>query len=88
MAGERECDNWPAMSESFGLSDEQRQLRDLARQIARERIAPRAAEIDETESYPEEAFRLLGEQGLMGLYIPVSYGGTELGALSFALVVE
>jgi alkylation response protein AidB-like acyl-CoA dehydrogenase len=76
------------MRESLGLTDEQRQVRDLTRAIARDRIAPRAAEIDETESYPEEQLRLLGEQGLMGLYIPEVYGGTEMGALSFALVVE
>ena len=77
-----------AMHDALGLSDDQRQVRDLARALARERIAPRAAEIDETETYPEEQLRLLADQGLMGLYIPETYGGTEMGALSFALVVE
>jgi alkylation response protein AidB-like acyl-CoA dehydrogenase len=76
------------MDDVLGLSDEQSQVRDLARALARERIAPRAAEIDETETYPEEQLRLLGDQGLMGLYIPEAYGGTGMGALSFALVVE
>jgi alkylation response protein AidB-like acyl-CoA dehydrogenase len=76
------------MGDSLDLTDEQRQVRDLARTIARERIAPRAAEVDEAESYPEEQLRLLGEQGLMGLYVPEDHGGTDLGALSFALVVE
>src|SRR3989442_10070498 len=70
------------------LSDEQRQVRDLTREIARERIAPLAAQIDETESYPGEPLELLGQQGLMGLYIPEAYGGTEMGALAFALAVE
>ncbi len=77
-----------AMRDLFYLSDEQRQVRDLVRALARGRIAPRAAEVDETEAYPAEQLRLLGEQGLMGLYIPEAYGGTEMGALAFALAVE
>jgi alkylation response protein AidB-like acyl-CoA dehydrogenase len=77
-----------AMPSDGFLSDEQRQVRDLTREIARERIAPLAAQIDETESYPGEPLELLGQQGLMGLYIPEAYGGTEMGALAFALAVE
>jgi len=74
--------------DDVGLSDEQRQVRALTREIARERIAPRAAEVDETEAYPAEQLRVLGEQGLMGLHIPEAYGGAEMGALVFALAVE
>jgi alkylation response protein AidB-like acyl-CoA dehydrogenase len=77
-----------AMRQGAFLSDEQRQVRDLTREIARERIAPLAAQIDETESYPAEGLELLGQQGLMGLYIPEAYGGTDMGALAFALAVE
>jgi alkylation response protein AidB-like acyl-CoA dehydrogenase len=76
------------MHDALALSDEQRQVRDLMREIARERIAPLAAQIDETESYPGEALELLGQQGLMGLYIPEAHGGTDMGALAFALAVE
>src|SRR5678815_1636002 len=76
------------MGDLLDLTDEQRQVRDLTRTIARERIAPRAAEVDEAESYPEAQLRLLGEQGLMGLYVPEAHGGTDMGAVSFALVVE
>src|SRR5215475_9061501 len=76
------------MQDAGLLSDDHRHVRDLARQIARERIAPLDAQIDETESYPAESLELLGQQGLMGLYVPEAYGGTEMGALPFALVVE
>src|SRR5690349_702191 len=58
-----------AMRDALGLTDDHRQVRDLARTLARERIAPHAAEIDETATYPEQQLRLLGDQGLMGLYI-------------------
>jgi alkylation response protein AidB-like acyl-CoA dehydrogenase len=90
----------------FYLTAEQREMRDLVRAIARDRIAPRgarrgggpppprdriaprAAEVDETEAYPEEELKLLGDQGLMGLYIPEAYGGTDMGTLAFCLAVE
>src|SRR2546428_7500843 len=76
------------MRDTFYLSDEQRATRDLARSIARERIAPLAANVDEAESYPAEQLALLGQQGLMGLYIPEAYGGTGMGTLAFCLAVE
>src|SRR2546426_11019419 len=76
------------MRNDFYLSDVQRATRDLVREIARERIAPLAAQIDETESYPGEQLELRGQQGLMGLYIPEAYGGTGMGTLAFCLAVE
>jgi alkylation response protein AidB-like acyl-CoA dehydrogenase len=56
--------------DAVGLRDDERQVRDLARALARDRIAPLAAQVDETEAYPAEPLRLLGQQGLMGLYVP------------------
>ena len=47
-----------------------------------------AAHVDEAEAYPRKALKVLGEQGLMGLYIPEAYGGTGLGTLAFCLAVE
>src|SRR5205809_5453764 len=76
------------MRDAFWLSDDERQTRELARAQARERIAPRAAQVEETESYPADQLRLLGAQGLMGLYVPEAYGGAGLGALAFCLAVE
>ena len=76
------------MHDAFVLADEARHVRDLTRAIARERIAPLAAQVDESEAYPAEQLRLLSQQGLMGLYIPEAYGGAGLGALAFCLAVE
>src|SRR5437667_799582 len=78
----------PRMRDVFSLTDEQRQVRDLVRALARERIAPLAAQVDETETYPTDQLTSLGEQGLMGLHIPETYGGAGLGALAFCLAVE
>ncbi len=72
----------------YYLTDEQRMVMELARALAREKIAPIAAHHDETESYPEEAMRLLGQQGLMGIWVPEAYGGTDMGALAVSLVAE
>src|SRR5258705_13905810 len=74
--------------DDFYLTPEQREMRALVRTIAREQIAPMAAHVDEAEAYPEEGLKVLGEQGLMGLYIPDAYGGTDMGTLAFCLAVE
>ena len=76
------------MTNLFSLSDEQRAVRDLAREIARERLAPLAAHVDETGEYPHEQIAVLGKQGLMGLHIPEEYGGSAAGSLAFCLAAE
>ena len=76
------------MRDDFWLSEDERQTRELTRTIARERIAPGAALVDEAERYPAESLRHLAQAGLMGLYIPEAHGGAGLGALAFCLAVE
>jgi alkylation response protein AidB-like acyl-CoA dehydrogenase len=72
----------------FELSEEHKMIRETARRIARERIAPRAAEIDEKEEYPHDIFQVLREAGLLGLCIPQEYGGAGAGVLGLCLAVE
>jgi alkylation response protein AidB-like acyl-CoA dehydrogenase len=76
------------MNDAWYLSNDQRAIRNLAREISQERIAPLAARVDETEEYPAEQLRLLGEQGLMGLHIPEEYGGAGAGTLAYCLAAE
>jgi alkylation response protein AidB-like acyl-CoA dehydrogenase len=76
------------MADLFYLTDEQRAIRHLAREISRERLAPRAAHVDETEDYPAEQMKLLAQHGLTGLHIPEAYGGSAVGALAFCLAGE
>ena len=72
----------------FYLTGDQRMIRDLARKVARERIAPHAAHYDETETYPEESMNAIIESGLFGVWVPEQYGGSDMGCLAVALVAE
>jgi alkylation response protein AidB-like acyl-CoA dehydrogenase len=70
------------------LTDEQRELRDLVRTLARERIAPRAAEIDESHEFPWDVVELFREQGLFGLLFDEEWGGTGTGTLLALVAIE
>ncbi len=72
----------------FELSDAHKLIRDTARRVAREKIAPRAAELDETGEYPDDIFAIFRDLGLLGLTIPTEYGGSGAGFLALALAVE
>src|SRR3990172_9101540 len=76
------------MAMEFQLAEEQRLIQETARRLAKERIAARAAEIDETGEYPHDIFAAFREVGLLGLTIPQEYGGSGAGTLPLALAVE
>jgi len=71
----------------FSYSDEQLMLQDVARRIAKEKIAPSAEHFDATGEYPLENIRLLGENGLMGIEVPVEYGGSGMDPVSSVLAI-
>src|SRR2546427_2053625 len=70
------------------LTAEQREIRDLVRQLARERIAPRAAEIDETHEFPWDVVELFRDHELFGLFFDEEYGGTGTGTLLSLVAIE
>jgi len=72
----------------FSLSPELVELRDTVRRIARDRVAPRAREIDATGEYPQDLFDLFRDVGLLGLVIPEDYGGSGAGILGLTLAIE
>jgi hypothetical protein len=72
----------------FHLSEPQEMLRRTVRELAERHIAPRAAEIDETEEYPEDIFQLLKSHDLLGLYVPAEHGGSGMGILGTCIAVE
>ncbi len=72
----------------YELSDAHKLIRDTARRIAREKVAPRAAELDESGEYPHDLFQVFAGAGLLGLTIPEKYGGSGAGFLALALAVE
>ena len=70
------------------LSDEQREIRELVRELARDRIAPRAAEIDASAEFPWDLVELFRDHELFGLPFPEEYGGTGTGALMLLAAIE
>jgi alkylation response protein AidB-like acyl-CoA dehydrogenase len=74
--------------DTYSLTQEQLDFRDTIRQIVRERVAPRAAEIDAKAEYPWDIRRLFAEQDLLGLPFDEEYGGTGTGTLMLNVAVE
>lgn len=70
------------------LTEEQAMIRDMARQFARERLAPGAAERDRTHRFPAEELREMGELGLLGMVVPEEWGGAGADAVAYALAIE
>src|SRR5215471_18929011 len=70
------------------LTDEQRMLRDVARDFAREWLAPHAAERDREARFPKEALVELGRLGFMGMLVPEEYGGAGADHVGYALALE
>src|SRR5262245_64550810 len=92
-----QCPAWPFLlprrcpqSGEFwmSLNAAQQDLQMRARALAREVIAPRAAETDRTERYPWDNVKALKEAGFFGMTIPREYGGAGLGFLEASLVVD
>ena len=72
----------------FELSEEQRMVRDMTREFAEKELLPRASKHDREARIDREIFAQLSELGLWGLTVPEEYGGTGLGNLALALVLE
>ncbi len=72
----------------FGLSDEERDLRDAIRRFARKEIAPVADRMDREDAFPRDVFRKLGEQGFLAPTLATEYGGLGLPYVAQALILE
>jgi len=70
------------------LTDEQREIRELVRTIAREKIAPRAAEIDESHEFPWDVVELFRENDIFGLFFDEEFGGLGTGTLLALIAIE
>jgi acyl-CoA dehydrogenase len=76
------------LADVYEVPEELRDFRDTIRQIAQERVRPRAAEIDRTDEYPWDLRRLLAEQDILGLPFDEEHGGTGTGTLMQQMAVE
>ncbi|MHC9418155.1 acyl-CoA dehydrogenase family protein [Sphingomonas citri] len=76
------------MTDQFDLTDDQREIQELARRFTADRITPHAAEWDETHHYPVDVWKAAGELGFGAIYVSETSGGIALGRLEAALVME
>src|ERR1700756_1824055 len=72
----------------FGLGSDIEMLRDTVRDFAQEKIAPRADEIDRSNSFPRDLWPQLGALGLLGITVEEEWGGTGLGYLAHCVAME
>ncbi|EKE75104.1 acyl-CoA dehydrogenase family protein [Oceanibaculum indicum] len=70
------------------LSEEQRMIRDMARDFAREKLLPNAAHWDREHEFPAEAVAEMGALGLMGMLVPEEWGGAAADNVAYALALE
>lgn len=69
-------------------TEEQTQIRDMARQFAEERLKPFAAEWDREHRFPREAIDEMAELGFFGMLVPEQWGGCDTGYLAYAMTLE
>ncbi|KAH6576075.1 hypothetical protein BASA62_001621 [Batrachochytrium salamandrivorans] len=79
-----DCYNVPVA----GLSDELEELRQSVHDFAQRELAPRADEIDKTNTFPMDMWRKLGDMGLLGITAPEEYGGQKMGYLAHTIAME
>ena len=70
------------------LTDEQRMIRDMARDFAREQLAPNAAQWEKDKWIPESVVTQMGELGLLGMVVPEEWGGTFSDYTAYAMAIE
>jgi isovaleryl-CoA dehydrogenase len=78
--------NLPGLN--FQLGDDIDALRDAVRSFAESEIAPRAAEIDRSDQFPMDLWRKMGELGVLGITVPETYGGANMGYLAHMVAME
>jgi alkylation response protein AidB-like acyl-CoA dehydrogenase len=76
------------MSERYDLPEELQEFRALVREIAEDKIAPRAAEIDRTDEWPDDLYDVLVQNELTGVGYPEEFGGSGGGSLAFGVLIE
>lgn len=70
------------------LNEAQQQIRDMARDFARERLVPGAASRDRESRFPKDELKEMGQLGFLGMLVSEDYGGSETGAVAYALALE
>jgi hypothetical protein len=69
-------------------SEDLQMIRESARNFAEKNIRPHVMEWDESQHFPKDLFRRMGEQGFMGILVPEEYGGSALGYQEYITIIE
>ncbi len=72
----------------FEFNEDQKMIKEAAREFASEKLAPKAQEFDEKEELPKELYKELAELGYLGMLMPEEYGGSGLDFISYILTME
>src|SRR6476469_155688 len=72
----------------FEFSEEQIAIRDTIRELVQDKVAPRAAEIDEKAEYPKDIEKLFADNGILGIPFPEAYGGISGSSVTICLGIE
>jgi len=72
----------------FNFSDEQLAIRDTIRELVQDKVAPRAAEVDEKAEYPKDVERLFAENGVLAIPFPERYGGVSGSSVTICMGIE
>ncbi len=72
----------------FSLPDDLLELRDMVRRLARDKVKPRARDMDREGRYPQDLFEVFRDAGLLGLGLPTDYGGSGAGILGLCVAIE
>ncbi|MGB2273796.1 MAG: acyl-CoA dehydrogenase family protein, partial [Flavicella sp.] len=73
---------------NFQLNDEHKLIRDTARDFAQNELLPGVIDRDETQSFPHEQIKKMGELGLMGMMVSPEYNGAGMDTVSYVLAIE
>jgi len=72
----------------FGFTPEQEMLRKAMREFAEKELIPKAQQLDESGEFPREIIRKIADLGLIGIVMPVEYGGSPMGHLARMIAIE
>ena len=72
----------------FGFTEEQRMIRETVRKLGREKLEPRASEVDRSGEFPYDIMKILGDNGILQLPLPERYGGIEADTTTLCIVSE
>ncbi len=73
---------------NFDLTDAQRMIRDMVREFAEKEVRPRAAKIDQTDEFPRDLYHRMAALGILGMSLPLEYGGSGADTVSWAIAQE